>query len=42
MFEREIKFIYDFNLNKVAELQNVSVLNVNELAQALRVEVAAA
>ena len=26
----------DFNLNKVAELQNVSVLNVNELAQALR------
>ncbi|MBI4343193.1 MAG: hypothetical protein HY601_00060 [Candidatus Omnitrophica bacterium] len=26
----------DFNLNKVAEFQNVSVLNVNELAQALR------
>ena len=26
----------DFNLNKVAELQNVRVLNVNELAQALR------
>ena len=26
----------DYNLNKVAEFQNVSVLNVNELAQALR------
>ena len=26
----------DYNLNKVAELQHVSVLNVNELAQALR------
>lgn len=26
----------DYNLNKVAELQNVGVLNVNELAQALR------
>jgi len=26
----------DYNLNKVAQLQNVSVLNVNELAQALR------
>ena len=26
----------DFNLNKVAELQGVSVLNVNELSQALR------
>lgn len=26
----------DYNLNKVAELQNVPVLNVNELAQALR------
>lgn len=26
----------DFNLNKVAELQGVSVLNVNELANALR------
>ncbi len=26
----------DYNLNKVAELQSVSVLNVNELAQALR------
>ena len=26
----------DYNLNKVAEIQNVSVLNVNELAQALR------
>ena len=26
----------DFNLNKVAELQSVGVLNVNELAQALR------
>jgi len=26
----------DYNLNKVAELQGVSVLNVNELAQALR------
>mgnify|MGYP001568320983 FL=1 len=26
----------DYNLNKVAELQNVQVLNVNELAQALR------
>jgi len=26
----------DFNLNKVAELQGVRVLNVNELAQALR------
>ena len=26
----------DFNLNKVAEFQNVRVLNVNELAQALR------
>ena len=26
----------DFNLNKVAEFQNVGVLNVNELAQALR------
>ena len=26
----------DFNLNKVAELQGVSVLNVNELATALR------
>jgi uncharacterized protein YacL len=26
----------DYNLNRVAELQNVSVLNVNELAQALR------
>ncbi len=26
----------DFNLNKVAELQNVAVLNINELAQALR------
>ncbi len=26
----------DYNLNKVAELQNVRVLNVNELAQALR------
>ncbi|MBI3320919.1 MAG: hypothetical protein HYZ91_01475 [Candidatus Omnitrophica bacterium] len=26
----------DYNLNKVAELQEVSVLNVNELAQALR------
>jgi uncharacterized protein YacL len=26
----------DFNLNKVAEFQEVSVLNVNELAQALR------
>ena len=26
----------DYNLNKIAELQNVSVLNVNELAQALR------
>ena len=26
----------DYNLNKVAELQGISVLNVNELAQALR------
>ena len=26
----------DFNLNKVAELQNVTILNINELAQALR------
>ena len=26
----------DYNLNKVAELQQVSVLNINELAQALR------
>jgi uncharacterized protein YacL len=26
----------DYNLHKVAEIQNVSVLNVNELAQALR------
>ena len=26
----------DYNLNKVAELQNVGVLNVNELSQALR------
>jgi uncharacterized protein YacL len=26
----------DFNLNKVAELQGVRVLNVNELSQALR------
>lgn len=26
----------DYNLNKVAELQNVGVLNVNELAQALK------
>lgn len=26
----------DYNLNKVAEFQNVSVLNVNELSQALR------
>ena len=26
----------DYNLNKVAEIQNVGVLNVNELAQALR------
>ncbi|MDQ7851099.1 MAG: TRAM domain-containing protein, partial [Armatimonadota bacterium] len=26
----------DFNLNKVAELQGVRVLNVNELAQAMR------
>ena len=26
----------DYNLNRVAEFQNVSVLNVNELAQALR------
>lgn len=26
----------DYNLNKIAEFQNVSVLNVNELAQALR------
>ncbi|MBI3083972.1 MAG: hypothetical protein HYY90_06370 [Candidatus Omnitrophica bacterium] len=26
----------DYNLNKVAELQGVGVLNVNELAQALR------
>jgi uncharacterized protein YacL len=26
----------DFNLNKVAEFQNVGVINVNELAQALR------
>ncbi len=26
----------DFNLNKVAELQNVPILNINELAQALR------
>ncbi len=26
----------DFNLNKVAELHNVSILNINELAQALR------
>lgn len=26
----------DFNLNKVAEIQNVPILNINELAQALR------
>ena len=26
----------DFNLNKVAEIQNVAILNINELAQALR------
>jgi uncharacterized protein YacL len=26
----------DFNLNKVAELQGVSVLNINELANALK------
>lgn len=29
-------FTNDFNLNKIAELQGVSVLNVNELANALR------
>ena len=27
---------HDYNLNKIAEFQGVSVLNVNELAQALR------
>ena len=27
---------YDFNLNKVAELQGVKVLNINELANALK------
>ena len=26
----------DFNLNKVAELQGITILNINELAQALR------
>jgi uncharacterized protein YacL len=29
-------FTNDFNLNKIAELQGVSVLNINELANALR------
>ena len=29
-------FTNDFNLNKVAELQGITVLNINELANALR------
>jgi uncharacterized protein YacL len=29
-------FTNDFNLNKIAELQGISVLNINELANALR------
>jgi uncharacterized protein YacL len=29
-------FTNDFNLNKIAELQGITVLNINELANALR------